>query len=183
MPNLEIEILRGQLNAAKEDEFRKRTAHMLAVASVDTLTRMIKDLEDRQPPVEPVVEQPVNNVVPLRFSCSSQPKYDQAADIAAYKMAKTNIAMNTSGVDGPRPFGITFPMRTTLRGGGVGEINKDSFEMKVKNYESFLRGGGGLNGNGAVINIKVIKFLCETNPTDEQLAEAHAYYAAKEVRE
>jgi hypothetical protein len=91
--------------------------------------------------------------------------------------------MNTSGIH-VLPYGITFPMRTTLRGGGMGEISKDSFEMKIKNYESVLRGGGGLNGhNGHVANIKVIKFLCETNPSDEQLAEAHAYYSAKEVRE
>lgn len=189
MTSYELTMLREKLTLAKQEEFRTRSLHAVALASLNALKAMLAEVEAEENRKVVVVvedeedeEQPEPKK-PLRFSCDQNPKYDQAVDIAAYKIARTNVARNETGLKGEIPWGITFPIRTTLKGGGIGEITRQSFEMRVGNYESSLRGGGGLHGNGAVAKIKVIKHLCELNPTDNELAEAYAYYSTRPARE
>lgn len=175
----ELNILREKLRQAKDEEIRTRAMHRVAVATVKALEEMLAEYDEHEeaPAPAPAI------TGPLRFSCEQNPKYDQSVDIAAYKTARTNVELGTTGLRGELPYGISFPLRTTLKAGGLGEISKQSFEMRVGNYESVLRGGGGLHGNGAVPKIKVIKFLCETNPSDIQLEEAFTYYSNRPARE
>lgn len=175
----ELNILREKLQAAKAYEKRMGLLYRIAVASVKSLEEMIVEYEEHEEAPAPA---PAIKGL-LRFSCDQNPKYDQSVDIAAYKTARTNIQLGTTGLKGDLPYGISFPLRTTLKAGGLGEITKQSFEMRVGNYESVLKGGGGLHGNGVVAKIKVIKFLCELNPTNEQLEEAFTYYSTREARE
>lgn len=181
MASYELTMLREKLVEAEKEESRTRVMHAIAMASVDALKKMIRDAEaDNEEVNEPPGPAP-EVTKPLRFSCDQNPKYDQAVDIAAYTIARRNFAKGETGLKGELPYGLTFPIRTTLKGGGIGEIQKQSFEMRVGNYESHLKGTGtGLNAGSKV---KVIKDLCQLNPTDAALAEAYAYYSTRQTRE
>jgi hypothetical protein len=186
MASYELTMLREKLTLAKQEEFRTRSLHAVALASLNALKAMLAEVEAEENRKVVVVEDEEDEEKPqpkkpLRFSCDQNPKYDQAVDIAAYKIARTNFARNETGLKGEIPWGITFPICTTLKGGGIGVITKQSFEMRVGNYESSLRGGGGGLNSGS--RVKVIQYLCKLNPTDEELAEAYAYYSTRTVRE
>ena len=179
MANTDLTILRKELNKAKEWETLMRAKHAMAAASVERLRSMIEELERGLPEeVSPAVTQA------LRFTTTDrQPIYDQAADILAYMVSRKDIKQGDA-----LPLGATLPLRTTLLQNGkpaeIGEISSASFWMKVGNYNAALGKAGLVGGRTDAKSItKTIKFLVETNPTDEQLEEAYRYYSAKETRE
>lgn len=182
MANTDLTILRKELNKAKEWETLMRAKHAMAAASVERLRSMIEELERGLPEEAPEVSPAVTHA--LRFTTTDkQPIYDQAADILAFLVARKDIKQGDA-----LPLGATLPLRTTLLQNGkpaeVGEISSTSFWMKVGNYNAALGKAGLTGGRSEAKNItKTIKFLVESNPTDEQLEEAYRYYSAKETRE
>lgn len=177
MANIDFTILRKELSKAKEWETLMRAKHAMATASVERLRSMIEELEGGLPEEIPSV---VTHALPLRFTTTDrQPIYDQASDILAFLVARRDIKQSDT-----LPLGAALPLRTTLLSGGVGEISSASFWMKVSNYNAAL-GSTGLTGGKADAKsiTKTIKFLVESNPTDEQLEEAYRYYSTKERRE
>ncbi len=176
MATNDLNILRAELQQAKEWETKMRAKHAMALASVERLQSMIEELERGRP--EPMR---VEVTDPLRFS-SKQPVYDQAADILAYVAARRNLKQGDA-----LPYGASFPLRTTLvRNGtteGIGEVTPGSFWMKVSNYNTAM-GKAGLDGGRTEPKTitKVIRLLVELNPTDERLEEAYRYYSSQERR-
>jgi hypothetical protein len=179
MANTDFTILRKELSKAKEWETLMRAKHAMATASVERLRSMIEELEGGLPEEIPSV---VTHALPLRFTTTDrQPIYDQASDILAFLVARRDIKQ---GDTLPLPLGAALPLRTTLLSGGVGEISSASFWMKVGNYNAALGKAGLMGGRVDAKSItKTIKFLVESNPTDEQLEEAYRYYSTKERRE
>lgn len=176
MANTDLTILRKELSKATEWETTTRIKHALALATVERLRSMIEELEASAPAPAPTP----TVTKPLRFTTTDkQPIYDQAADILAFLAARKDLKQGD-----PLPLGATLPLRTTHLFDGVGEIPATSFWMKVGNYNAALGKAGLMGGRTDAKTItKTIKFLVETNPTDEQLEEAYRYYSAKERRE
>ncbi len=100
----------------------------------------------------------------LRWICTDR-RFNHLMNLACFRYARDDEARKARGERHRSP---TIP---------YGVEDCATIRFKIENYRVGLTGRGSFDGgNGQRYATKTIKFLCEFNPTDEELDEAAEYY-------